>query len=257
MLKLSDRKKKILTAIIEDYSRNAEPISSRCLSKRRGLKVSPATIRNEMADLEDAGYIMQPHTSAGRIPSDKGYRYYVDELMRAKSLSQKEIEFIKEHYKKIGNDVEDIIMETLKILSSLSHYATVAVTPRIFRSGSGAKSYSRERVYSDGITNILRFPEFNEVSHAYSLLELLEQKDTLAEILKEYATPNEISIKIGKENRLKGLKEMSVITTTYEYHESFSGTIGLIGPTRMFYDRASAVVSSVAENLSSLFSEEV
>jgi len=257
MIELSDRKQTILATIIEDYLKTAQPVSSRHLSRRRGLKVSSATIRNEMAELEDAGYIIQPHTSAGRVPSDKGYRYYVDNLMKEKSLSQREIRLIRGTLKNIRYDYEDIIQHTLKILSSLSHYATVLITPKVLRYGAGMKIYAEDRVYANGITNILKLPEFNEVSHARSLLEILEQRDMLAEILRKYAIPNRVSIKIGRENKHKDLKDMSIVISTYSYHESITGTIGVIGPTRMFYDRATAVVSSVADSLSLFLSEEV
>ena len=91
-MELSERKLKILQAIISDYIKTAEPVGSRTLSKQEGLNYSPATIRNEMADLEEMGYILQPHTSAGRIPSDKGYRFYVDHLMKEKD---REIEALR------------------------------------------------------------------------------------------------------------------------------------------------------------------
>lgn len=246
MVKLDERKQKILGAIIEDYLRTAEPVSSKFIREKHGLELSSATIRNEMAALEEAGYIRQPHTSAGRIPSDKGYRYYVNELMKQKPLSHKEKQFIEDEFKRIGEDFEDIIMRTLKVLSFLSHYATAIVAPKS----------KKERVYSSGITNILKLPEFKDISHARPVLEIFEQEEVLAETLKEHAAPNAVSITIGKENKVKHLKETSVVITSYNFSESIRGAIGIIGPTRMFYGHTQAIVSQVANNLSSLLSEE-
>ncbi len=247
MVKLDERKQKILGAIIEDYLRTAEPVSSKFIREKHGLELSSATIRNEMADLEEAGFIKQPHTSAGRIPSDKGYRYYVNELMKTKPLSPKEKQFIEDEFKKIGEDFEDIIMRTLKVLSFLSHYATAIIAPKINK---------KERVYSGGITNILKLPEFKDISHARPVLEIFEQEEVLAETLKEHAASNEVSITIGRENKIKHLKETSVVITSYNFSDSIRGAIGIIGPTRMFYGHTQAIVSQVANNLSYLLSEE-
>jgi len=131
--KLSERKRKILGAIVEDYLDTAEPVGSRTLSKKYLKEVSPATIRNEMSDLEEEGYIKQPHTSAGRIPSDLGYRFYVDELMKKKVLAPKELDYIRSEYKHIGNDIEGILKTTANIMSSLSDYATMISAPRLYK----------------------------------------------------------------------------------------------------------------------------
>lgn len=124
---LDKRKKKILQAIVEEYIDTAEPVSSGNLVKE--LECSSATIRNEMAELERIGYIEKPHTSAGRIPSQKGYRYYVDELVRDDKLSKKEMEIIRERLETRVNALEDLTKIATTTLSELTHYTTIAVSP--------------------------------------------------------------------------------------------------------------------------------
>lgn len=124
---LDKRKRKILQAIVEEYIDTAEPVSSGNLVKE--LECSSATIRNEMAELEKIGYIEKPHTSSGRIPSQKGYRYYVDELVRDDKLSKKEMEIIKERLETRVNALEDLTKIATTTLSELTHYTTIAVSP--------------------------------------------------------------------------------------------------------------------------------
>ncbi|MDF9409295.1 heat-inducible transcriptional repressor HrcA [Pelotomaculum isophthalicicum JI] len=128
---MDDRKQKVLLAIVHDYIATAEPVGSRTIAKKYKLGVSPATIRNEMSDLEEQGYIEQPYTSAGRIPSERGYRYYVDFLMRKQELSREEEELIRREYRAKVRDVGQVIHRTGLLLSQLTHYTAMVLTPRI------------------------------------------------------------------------------------------------------------------------------
>ena len=130
-MKLSARKLRILQAIIDDYIRSAEPVGSRTLAKKYELGISSATIRNEMSDLEEMGFLEQPHTSAGRVPSDKAYRLYVDKLMKVRSLDQREAEYIKETYESTIDQIEQIIFHTAEILSEVTNYTSLAMAPRL------------------------------------------------------------------------------------------------------------------------------
>jgi heat-inducible transcriptional repressor len=130
-MKLGARKLKILQAIIDDYIRTAEPVGSRTLAKKYGLGISSATIRNEMSDLEEMGFLEQPHTSAGRVPSDKAYRFYVDKLMKVRSLDQKEAEYIRETYESTIDQIEQIIFHTAETLSEVTNYTSLAMAPRL------------------------------------------------------------------------------------------------------------------------------
>lgn len=127
-MKLNERKLKILKAIVKDYIETAEAVGSRTISKKHDLGVSAATIRNEMADLEELGYLIQPHTSAGRVPSEKGYKLYVDLLMGNNELSENEKILIEKCIDNNVNHINDLIHETSKLLSQLTNYTTVAVT---------------------------------------------------------------------------------------------------------------------------------
>lgn len=129
-MKLDDRKQKVLLAIVHDYIATAEPVGSRTIAKKYKLGVSPATIRNEMADLEEMGYIEQPHTSAGRIPSERGYRYYVDYLMKRYELSRDEEELIRRELERKVKDVGQVLQKTGQLLSQLTHYTAMVLTPQ-------------------------------------------------------------------------------------------------------------------------------
>jgi len=126
---IDDRKKKVLEAIVKDYIATAEPVGSRTIARKYNLGVSPATIRNEMADLEELGLIEQPHTSAGRIPSDKGYRLFVDCLMQKQGPSTEEESLVLTLMQKRRNVVEQMIQETSRVLSQLTSYTTLATVP--------------------------------------------------------------------------------------------------------------------------------
>ncbi len=127
---LGDRKLAILRTIIDDYIMTAEPIGSRTIAKKYNNELSSATIRNEMADLEEMGFLRQIHTSSGRIPSDKAYRFYVDELMQVNALSQCEAQYIKDVYERKTAQLEDLLMLTAKTLSDISNYTAIAIGPK-------------------------------------------------------------------------------------------------------------------------------
>ncbi|HOV79693.1 MAG TPA: heat-inducible transcriptional repressor HrcA [Bacillota bacterium] len=135
-MKLDERKQKVLLAIVHDYIATAEPVGSRTIAKKYKLGVSPATIRNEMADLEELAFIEQPHTSAGRIPSEMGYRYYVDYLMKRQELTREEEELIRREYDAKIKDVGQVMQKTGQLLSQLTRYTALVLTPQM-----GASSF--------------------------------------------------------------------------------------------------------------------
>ena len=128
-MKIDERKQRVLEAIIKDYVATAEPVGSRTIARKYNLGVSPATIRNEMADLEEMGFIEQPHTSAGRIPSQFGYRYYVDCLMETYTLSEMEENLIRSRFLQKMGDLEQVIQETGKFLSWITNYTAIISGP--------------------------------------------------------------------------------------------------------------------------------
>ena len=128
--KLTERSMQILEAIIEDYIVTAEPVGSRTVTRSHGLSLSPATVRNVMADLEDMGFLASPHTSAGRVPTDKAYRFYVDSLLELRNIGRDEQEEIRKRCSMAGRDLGEALKETSRMLSSLSHYTGIVVAPR-------------------------------------------------------------------------------------------------------------------------------
>lgn len=127
---LDDRKKKVLQAIVEEYINTAEPVSSNALTNNYGLNYSSATIRNEMADLEKNGYLDKTHTSSGRIPSEKGYRYYVDELINDNDISLEEIKYISSKLETKVSEIEDLTKLTATTISEVTHYTTLSIGPK-------------------------------------------------------------------------------------------------------------------------------
>lgn len=127
---LDERKKKVLQAIVEEYISTAEPVSSGSITKGHGLDYSSATIRNDMAQLESIGFLDKPHTSAGRVPSAEGYRYYVNELLKEDNLTLEEIKYIQNKLKIKVNEIEDLTKVATTTLSEITHYTTVAVGPK-------------------------------------------------------------------------------------------------------------------------------
>lgn len=243
-IELDERKKRIFEAIVRDYLHTAEPVGSRTIWRNYMPDLSPATIRNEMTDLEALGLIVQPHTSAGRIPTDLGYRYYVDHLMKSRQLTAKEEEVITDGLKQIRGDVEDALHQTLKTLSHLLEYASVL-----------AVLDNRARVYSSGISNMLRQPEFSDMKYTRHLVETLEEEDLMAEVVREYTTEKGVTIRIGSENKFREIKDCSVVMTSYEIKNVAHGGFGVIGPTRMSYSKVASVLENVSRRLEGLMEE--
>lgn len=326
---LNDRKRSILKSIIDDYIQTAQPVGSRTIARKHELGLGSATIRNEMADLEELGYITQPHTSAGRVPSDKGYRFYVDHLMQVNTLAQEEMAKIRRALYDHIDEIDLLLKKVGLIISKVTGYTSVVMSPQVteviiksvqvvyvdekrlliivvamggFVKNKLIKYYyalddsaieklnnafnkmlfgktidkvttnmledlSRQinvpqklissvldaiedcvrkieaaEVYMDGITNILKHPEFSNLLRAREVLELLKEEEVITTLVKRAVQKQHFDFKIGSENEIDDLKDLSVITTIYGSEEKSLGTIGVIGPTRMAYGK---VVSSI------------
>jgi heat-inducible transcriptional repressor len=129
--KLTDRGQQILEAIIEEYIATAQPVGSKALTQNQGIKLSPASVRNVMAELEELGYLVSPHTSAGRIPTEKGYRFYVDTILRVSEMDRSQKDQIELHYRQQGLQMTDMLREASRTLSSISHYTGLVMIPRL------------------------------------------------------------------------------------------------------------------------------
>ena len=344
---LDERKRKILKAIIQTYLETGEPVGSRTISKYTDLNLSSATIRNEMSDLEELGYIIQPYTSAGRIPSDLGYRLYVDELMKEKD---KEVAEIKNLMIEKTDKMEKVLKQVVKILASNTNYATMITGPTYHRNklkfiqlsrvsevqllavvvveGNIVKNHIIElrepmdeetvlklnlllntqlnsltieeinlamisrmkeqagihsevissvidaiaqaiavddqemEIYTSGATNIFKYPELADTSKASELISAFEEKDALAEFVKDTMDNDNgsentgIQVYIGNESPVKTMKDCSVVTATYDLGGGMQGTIGIIGPKRMDYENVVDNLKTLKSQLDNIFKKK-
>jgi heat-inducible transcriptional repressor len=320
-MKLDDRAKLLLKALIERYIAEGQPIGSRTLSRASGLELSPATIRNVMSDLEELGLVASPHTSAGRIPTARGYRLFVDTMLTAKraDLAAPSLP---------ADQPQKVIAHAAQMLSSLSQFVGVVVAPRrssVFRhieflrlserrflviivspegdvqnrvvhsaadytqsqlqeganflnahysgltieqvrerlksevdelrgeivvlmqtavdAGSEAMSQDQEEVVISGERNLLAVSDFSsDMSHLRRAFELFEQKTQLMRLLEVSSQAEGVRIWIGGESQIVPFEELSVVSAPYEVDGQVVGTLGVIGPTRMAYDRMIQIV---------------
>lgn len=332
---LNERKRTILKSIIDDYIQSAQPVGSRTIARKHELGLGSATIRNEMADLEELGYITQPHTSAGRIPSDKGYRFYVENLMQIHSLAKGEMVIIRNAMDEKIEEINQLIRRASNIISNITGYTAVVMSPQLSKTviksvqllninerrtlvvvvaGGGivhnrlinhektignihlarlnqafniiisgktidqismpmirdlqkdmnipsevvmpifeaiedcVRKIETADVYLDGITNILNYPEFNDLIKAREVLDLLKEKDIISQLALE-ASKKQLDFRIGSENEINEMKDLSIITTIYGREGKDMGTIGVIGPTRMTYGKVVSSIKYIGELL--------
>jgi heat-inducible transcriptional repressor len=244
MKTLDPRKQKILGAVVNDYLHCAEPVSSDKIYRKYMRDISPATIRNEMASLEEDGFLQHPHTSSGRVPSDLGYRYFVNQLMKLRGLTHKEIQFIEKEYKKAGKNVEELLHTTLKIASTLSHLLAVITAPKM-----------PFKVISSGMMNMIKQPEFNDTEHIKNILSVIEREDLIEHIIDDSAKDDDVTIRIGSEIKHKKIKDCSIVVSKYDLFGESVGTISIIGPTRMTYSKITSVVDTISKTLKEILSE--
>lgn len=228
---LKERQKTILSATIREYVRTARPIASQELSRHLKEDISSATIRNEMLALDELGLLEQPHTSAGRVPTDKGYRFFVDNLPVDGFLQERDEETLREIFS--IRDAEDFIREFSKTVSAIS------------RTFTAAGMFEEDIFYETGFSRIMEEPEFYDPDNGRMFGRLL---DILGEKLRDIAQDTlekEERIFIGRENPLKEAAECSMIFSPWRHPEGFSGFITLIGPKRTNYPRHKALVRSI------------
>lgn len=235
-----DRKNKILAATISFYIKSGNPVSSLELAQYFGL--SSATMRNIMAELEDDGYLFQPHTSAGRVPTDKGYRYYVDFLMGQVQLTPAQKEAILNEYKKRINSLEDVLEKTTEIIATLTHYTAIVSFP----------DWDDRFIFS-GLSNIIQQPEFADKQKLFLIIKLLEEKRQLLKLLN--AEISQPTIYIGNEMACAYVNdECSLVVSPYKKgkKDTKKGKIAVLGPRRMSYDQAVSTLEFVTRTLNEL-----
>ncbi len=342
-MQLSERKIKIMQAIIRNYLETGEPVGSRTISKYTDLNLSSATIRNEMSDLEEMGYILQPHTSAGRIPSDKGYRLYVDTMMQEKD---KELEELKEMMLEKEGKMDHLLKQVAKLLAVNTNYASMISVPAVHQNklkfiqlsrvdinqllavivmegnviknnilpvdeelndetilklnillntnlsglavedinlatitrmkqqagihseivsdvidaiAEGIKQEEDLEIYTSGANNIFKYPELADQQKASELINTFEEKEKLSELVQESLSDENntgIQVYIGNENQIQSMQDCSVVTATYELGEGMRGTIGIIGPKRMDYDKVVGTLKTITHQLDELYKKK-
>ncbi|MBX7100350.1 MAG: heat-inducible transcriptional repressor HrcA [Myxococcaceae bacterium] len=340
---LNDRAKEVLRAVVQEFTTSGEPVGSQHLARRGDFEVSPATMRNVLAELEELGYLEKPHTSAGRVPTGQGYRYFVDSLLQLKEPTQRDRELI-EHG--LGQPaVEERLHEASKVLYQLSHHASVVLTPRpsslvlsrvelvrlrddrvlailvgqggqvqnklvqvdyplsaeeLIRAtnylnellaegiplddvrgrilseleqersrydelvrkaltlGAAATDVSfNERVLIEGTGTFLEAPELvTDVKRMRALFKALDDKHKLLSLLDRVQRGREMQIFIGAESEFSSQGDVAVIATPYGHGDSVVGTVGVIGPTRMNYQRVIPLVNLTAQVLSRALDEK-
>lgn len=348
-MELDERKLKILNAVIKNYLETGEPVGSRTISKETDLNLSSATIRNEMADLEEMGYIVQPHTSSGRIPSDAGYRLYVDNLIKQKEIEldkkEKDLDMMRDFLNDKVERVEELLQNTAKLLANDTNYATMITSPRsrrgrkvkfiqlslldkdkllcvivaegniiknriitlnemidnetvlklnmLFNTSLNGLSLEEMnigliskmtnqaaehmalvrnildvvgitladeddfKIYTSGTTNIFKYPELSESSTASEIINTFEEKKLLTNLLVDKNSEADenrgIQVYIGNETSVQSMRDCSVVTATYEIEEGVTGTIGIVGPKRMDYEKVVEALNVVKSQLDEKF----
>jgi heat-inducible transcriptional repressor len=337
---LSDRAQSLLKVLVERYILDGQPVGSRSLSRFSNLELSPATIRNVMADLEEMGFVSSPHTSAGRVPTPKGYRLFVDTLLTVRPMEEMERQQLQEHL--TPDDPHRVVAAASQILSDLTHFAGIVVAPRrrgsvlrqieffglsekrvllIIVAADGEvqnrvlvtdRSYSpsqlveaanyvnqhyggmefdllRQRIRGElfdlhrdisslmqaaidtsseamrpaaegvvisGGRNLLEVGDLSgDMPRLRRLFDVFERKTQLLELLEQSERAEGVKIFIGGESTLVPLDECSIVTAPYEVDGQVVGTVGVIGPTRMAYERVIPIVDVTAKLVSSALSQ--
>src|SRR5205085_2837175 len=246
---LDDRKAAVLRAVVREYIETAQPVGSAHVARSTGLGVSPATVRNEMAALEREGYLTQPHTSAGRIPTDQGYRFFVDQLTGPGALPAAQRLQVKEFFAKAHGELEQMLHDTSSLLSGLTSYAALVLAPPSER----ATVRSVQVVgLTDRVAMVVVVLSNGAVETVRQVLTILEQQYVVVSLLREVIDidgEQRISVSIGTELGVQPLAECSIVVAPYEIEGQPLGTVGVLGPTRMNYPQAMAAVAVVSERL--------
>ncbi|OIO52567.1 hypothetical protein COT40_02230 [Candidatus Peregrinibacteria bacterium CG08_land_8_20_14_0_20_41_10] len=230
-----ERRFLILKAIVESFVLSAQPVSSKYLRAKFDLDVSPATIRNEMAFLEKMGLVFHPHTSAGRIPTEQGFRMFVDELMeKPATVFQQRQKAIAELHKLA---TEERLRQVVALLARVCNNVSFAVLP------------DKKKTYYLGLANMLQKPEFQRALEAYSVVKILEDPYAFAELLKSLPIDEKIRVFLGRENIIPEISSCGMIVTTYQVSGYGNGYLGILGPMRMNYAYNIGALEHVKESL--------
>ena len=235
---IKERLDRILGIVVEQYIRSSIPVSSALIAEGYRLDLSPATIRHILAELEEVGYLTHPHTSAGRVPTEAGYRYYVDHLMNEIQLLEEEKERVQLEYKKQVQELEGLLERTSQLVADLTHYTSI-----ICLDGSQRKIFCR------GTSFVAGYPEFQDINKIRDLLQILEEKERLLEII-DRSLQKRIEFYIGHEIACREVESCSLAISRFETERGTSGRIAVLGPTRMDYERVVSTLEYVSHLMS-------
>ena len=231
-----NRRRMVLAETINRYIKNAAPVSSIDIAKDFGL--SPATIRNIFSELEGSGYLTHPHTSAGRIPTQKGYRYYVDLLNTEIELLDDEKNCVVRHYQQEAQRLEDALEKTSEVLSMITHYTSIV-----------SFLEWHDKILYKGISLALEQPEFQDMTRIRLLLKLLEEKESLLDIINRDFN-EKVRVYIGHETGYEQMDNYSLVVSSYSVKNKPSGRLAVLGPVRMEYKHIIPALEYVSDVLS-------
>lgn len=232
---MKDRKSALLSAIINDHVATGNAVSSKLIVDNHNFSLSPATIRNEMASLEKEGYIYQPHTSAGRIPTEKGWKEYIEHYLTDVELPDKQKEEIDSAFKEKGLAVNVAIKRVAKHLAEFSKQAVFV-------------GFSKDDFYYTGLSNLFEHPEFESIDLIRHITAVVDHMDDVIKELFDEVTDN-ISVMLGSDNPFGA--ECSSIIMSYQMSDKERGVFGILGPMRMDYENNLALIKHAQQ----LFSE--
>ncbi len=225
-----ERQKILLNRIVEEYINSAQPVSSQLIEKKYRLGVCPATIRNDMAALTEEGFLSQPYTSAGRVPTDKGYRFFVDELLEKGFSHSRKASAVEEMLSEEAQDLWSMMSHLSRFMAAASsNLATIHLLERDF-------------FWKEGWEEVLKEPEFEEKDFREDFTDFIKEFEGEVKNLK---VSDSIEIYIGRENPFKRTKNFSIITSKCFFPEQGEGIISLVGPKRMSYRKNIGLVDSI------------
>lgn len=237
------RKREILADAIDYYIRTAQPVSSEVLARDFHFDLSPATIRNVFADLEEEGYLSHPHTSAGRVPTQKGYRFYVDNIMHEIQLLAEEKTRIETEFQRNIQQLEFLLDKTSQVISELTHCA-------------GIVSFSewQDRIFYKGASFMVEQPEFKNLDKIRHLLKALDEKERLLKVINR-DLEDKLNIYIGSEITLSDIDGCSLVVSSFAKKNKPVGRLAVLGPTRMEYAKVVSTLQYVSALISRLLDD--
>lgn len=237
----NSRRRSVLTSAINRYIKNAVPVASEDIAEEFAL--SSATIRNIFSELDDSGYLKHPYTSGGRIPTDKGYRYYVDSLIQQMELLDEEKQRILKDCKKKMRRLDDALENTTELISEITHYA-------------GIVSFLewQDKIFYKGISRIIDQPEFKDGDKIRLLVKLMEDKRRLLDIINRDFS-GKVKVYIGGELGLAEMENCSLVVSTFKMKNQPSGRLAVLGPMRMEYNHIIPTMEYISEVLSQVLDD--